>query len=117
MVTIVVILLFAVVGVVIWGYEKFKQDSYIAKAIDGVEGNSNFMTEDCQKVIDQLKTRAGIKLNRYGNYLLLPDGQKIGFVGGKGMEIFQRYSDLKFEPTPTEWKILQGVVNKLFSDL
>lgn len=117
MVTIVVILLLAVIGVIVFAYEKFKQDSYIAKAIDGVEGNSNFMTEDCQKVIDQLKARTGIKLNRYGNYLQLPDGQKVAYTAGKDLEFFQRHSHLNFEPTPTEWKILRGVITKLYSGL
>lgn len=117
MVTIVVILLLAVVGVCVWGYEKFKQDSFIAKAIDGADVNSNFLSEECQKVIDQLKKRVGIKLNRYGNYLLLPDGQKVGYVGKNTLEVFQRKSELNFEPTPTEWKVLKGVVEKLYSDL
>jgi hypothetical protein len=116
MVTILLLLGFAVVGALIWGYEKFKQDSYIAKAIDGFDGNSNFVTEECEAVLAQLRKRVGIKFNRYGNYLLLPDGQKIGVVVGS-MESFQRYSDLNFGPTPTEWKILKGVVAKLYSDL
>ena len=116
MLTFIVILLLGVVFLCIWGYDKYKQENFIAKAIDGTGLNSNFITRECQEVINVLKVRTGIKLNMYGNYLLLPDGQKLSFVTGN-IQLFQRYSELSFEPSPIEWKILIGIVKKLYSNL
>lgn len=116
MVTIILILLFALIGVAIWGYEKFKQDSFIAKAVDGVKIDGNFITDDSQAVIDALREPKKLKLERYTNTVILPDGQKISYVTDTPAN-FQKYSKLNFEPTKREWEILRGVVKKLYSTL
>jgi hypothetical protein len=116
MVTIVLILLVAVIGVGIWGYEKYKEQSFIAASIDGNAPSPNFITEESQTVIDALKEPKKLKLERYSNCIVLPDGQKISYMTDTLVN-FQKFSKLSFEPTRKEWEILRGIVKKLYSHI
>jgi len=116
MVTVVLILLVAFIGVALWGYEKYKEQSFIAACIDGNAPSPNFITEESQAVIDVLKQPQKLKLERYTKTIILPDGQKISFITDS-LENFQKYSKLSFEPTRKEWEILKGIVKKLYSSI
>lgn len=114
MFTIAAIVVIAAVGLFIWLYERYKLESFIAKAIDGNSSNdSSYVTGECQSVLDQLKFPAKLKLIKYMNAIQLPDGQRVSYVTGS-MEAFQRYSSLDFQPTAIEWKILLGIVKRLY---
>lgn len=114
MVTIALIFLFAFIAVAIWGYEKFKQDKSIANAIDENATDPNFLTLNSLDVIKHLKDPRTLKLEQYSNSIILPDGQKISYVTDT-MEVFKKFSTLKYEPSPKEWLVLRGIVKKLIS--
>lgn len=116
MITIVMLLLIIFVSVVAWGLEKYKQDKFIAEAIDKNAPSPNYITPECQALIDQLKEPEKIKISRGGMYFQLPDGQKLSYAYDS-MPSFQNRCDLSFEPTAKEWKILQGIVKKFYSEL
>lgn len=116
MVTIVLILLFIVIGAGIWGYEKYKEQKFIAESIDSNAPSPNFITEESQAIIDALKEPKKLKLERYTNSIILPDGQKISYVTDT-LANFQKFSKLSYEPTRKEWEILRGIVKKLYSHI
>lgn len=113
MVTIVVIMLLALTGTLILGYEYYKKQSFIAKAIDGQDVTGNYITEDTKNVINMLKDPSKLRIESYMNAIRLPDQQRISYTTDT-MEKFKIYSDLNFEPTPVEWQILRGVVRKMY---
>jgi hypothetical protein len=116
MITVVLLLLFAVIGVLIWGYEKYKKQNFIAKAIDGSGVSGNFLTEEAQGLITLLKQPGQLRLERYTNTIRFPDGQRLSYRTDDFSK-FKNDSNLNFEPTPTEWEVLKGVVKKLYSSL
>ncbi len=103
----------------IWGlislFEWYKKQSFIASIIDGTTVDSNHISEEFQNLVNQLKDPGKLKYRNYDNSVKLPDGQIVCTLIKEGMDIFQRKSELNFEPSKTEWEILRGIVKKLVS--
>ena len=60
-------------------------------------------------IINTLVSKVGLRYNRYNNTLLLPDKQEVCLMTGN-LDLFKTKSELNFEPTPLEWKVLMRVV-------
>lgn len=116
MVTIAILMVIALIASVIWAFEKFKQEKFIATAIDKNTKSPDFITPDTQAVIDTLRQPELLKLVQYRGTIKLPDYQEISYKT-KSIESFKAGSKLNYEPTPKEWEILRGIVKKLYSHL
>lgn len=110
--TLVILMLSLFGGGIVWGIERYKKANYIAKIIDGTAVSGDYVSENCKKVLDQLLDTKTLKYSEWGNYLELPDKQKIGSVVDS-MTNFKNHSELTFTPSPTEWEILKGIVKKI----
>jgi hypothetical protein len=113
MVTLVIILALGLIGSFIYLFEKYKEEQFIAKYVDGQQVSANFITEGTQKLVDQLKEPNSLRIKRYTNTVLLPDGQELCYLYDNQEKMEER-SRLNFEPTPQEWKILRGILKKLY---
>lgn len=112
MVSIVIIFFVLVVAGAIIYLDRYKDKKFIAEQVDGSKADSNYMTGEMQSVVMQLNDVKSLRLNKYNNRIILPDGQEVSYRTDS-MEVFQTDSKLTFVPTKTEWKILVGIVKKL----
>lgn len=110
MFTLVVILIVGVIATGIWAYEKYLKAQIVAKAIDGQPGIDRIISEQTKALIEIIKKPEIIQ--NYGSHLRLPDGEYLGKT--KDFDTFKNRSRLTYEPTPLEWKVLHGVVNKIY---
>ena len=117
MLTFIIIFLVVLLFALLWSHETYRKQYYIAKAIDGTAGSSNFITSECQNIIDMLTTRTDIKIDRYNGNLILFDKQKVGLASAQTFNLFKEKSSLSFKPTEAEWQILYGVVNELYEGI
>lgn len=116
MVTIVILVLALFVGTIIWGIEKYNEQKFIANAVDKNAPSPNYITPEFQALIDQLKEPGKVKHNRIRQCLILSDGQELSYHY-EILTTFQNRCDLNFEPTRREWRILQGIVKKFYSEI
>lgn len=114
MVAIVVIFICLVVAGAIKGYEYLNKKTYIAKIVDGEDTTSNFIRSETQNVITMLRDTESHTVQSHLNNILLSDGQQVSYFTGD-LNIFKKYSKLKFAPTDTEWETLRLVVRKVYN--
>jgi len=112
MVTFFLIAIFIIIATFIIFWEGYQKQMFIAKVIDGQNVDSNFISQECQLVMAQLRDKANLKMRPYNSVLVLPDGQEISYR----FDDFEKMKDtskLRFEPTPLEWEIIRGLVKKV----
>jgi hypothetical protein len=112
--TIIILLFLGMIGTLMYFYEKYKKLEFIASVIDGTNVDNRYVTDACLLVIEQLKDRKSLRLDKYSNLIKLPDGQYISYRTDN-IDKFKHDSQLTFEPTETEWKILAGLIQKLYN--